>query len=123
MSLVSRNSAAIEITLLKGKRHALLHSINIPKFAVGPEGFRRKGNHHRTTRRGNAEEVREVLVQDRDLRAEDHEHRQRWEEESRDVVRSSFSARITSHRFHADKRRQWNPFYQWSNLCFQERQS
>src|SRR5207244_10180499 len=92
MSLVSRNSAAIEITLLKGKRHALLHSINIPNFAVGPEGFRRKGNHHRTTRRGNAEEVREVLVQDCDVCAEDHELRQRRKCENRNLVRGTVSS-------------------------------
>ena len=39
--------------------------------------------------------MRQVLVQDRDLCAEDYEHRQRRQQESRDVVRSDVFARLS----------------------------
>jgi hypothetical protein len=62
----------------KGKneiKYAIYHLCSQSHTSTHAHNVRRQDHHHRSTSRRDAKEVREVVVQDGDLRAEDDEHR------------------------------------------------
>src|ERR1041384_3084085 len=52
--------------------YALYHLCSESPASASSSGARRQDHHHRSTRRRDAKEVCEVMVQNRDIRAEDH---------------------------------------------------
>src|SRR5690242_6968269 len=62
----------------------------------------RKNLEYQRTDRSDAKEVREVVVQDCDLRSGNNELPTGWNVEGRNVVRGDVSARQFAHRLHAN---------------------